>query len=168
MPTSPTSPILYSSEARRPFRFPEPDPFFSTHDFETALRNTITPQPVSCFKFYEPFKNLPKRRVSGSIDTTKLAVDSSFEIFSDPVEEPVAPRTYTPRRRPLAPREPESEDALRPLRRERHLALAQEEARALAMRAQAAADAMEIFEDENDDKDWNKENEEDWSRQAQR
>ena len=90
-------------------------------------------------------------------------IQDDFNIHTDHEDISVPSSTFTPPRPPLAPVYPgrylEDDDTIQSLSPGRRLTLAQEEARRLAMRRSQAAEAFDIFEDEDDDKDWNKENE---------
>jgi hypothetical protein len=150
------------SQARRWFPYARPDPFFATHDWETALLGTITPpQPVSHYNLNSWLIEPSRQRNPQPDIISRLNSEAYIEIYTDPPNDQPAPTfRFTRPRLPLVPMYTDSDDGLRSLGPARRLTPAQEEARWLARRAQAAVDIMEVSRDDNDDTDWNKENKE--------
>ncbi|EPE30796.1 hypothetical protein GLAREA_03763 [Glarea lozoyensis ATCC 20868] len=149
------------SKAKRSFPYAKPDPFFATHDWETALQGTITPpSPISRYSLNNWSIRRPRQQNAQSNVMSKLNHEAYIEIYTDPLNDKPVPRfRFTRPRLPLVPIYTDTDDGLRALRPARRLTQAQEEMRWRARRAQAAVDIVELPGDENDDKDWNKENE---------
>jgi hypothetical protein len=144
----------------RPSLFPPADAFFTSHDWATALRCTLAPQPTPKFSLPRHFASHSQRSATQTNITSRSAGNINVEILLDQATENSSkPFPFVPPCIPLVPNYPRSDDGLRPLRPGKRLTFQQEEARWYARRAQAAAETVEESEEDDDDKDWNKENE---------
>jgi hypothetical protein len=147
-------------QIRRPHWAAAIDTFYETHDFETALRNTIPTQPSKPYSLNDKSRKRARPSTPESQTKRRLLSKMEFTIHSDEHtkdSQQQVQSTPSPLR-PLATIYLDSHDGLSPIRPGRRLTLVQEEARWHARRAQAAAEVLEDDENDNDDRDWNKEN----------